>query len=339
MKLNANQLRTALDRPSDDIRFYLLHGPDESGALDLAARLARAMGDDAERIDLDAALLKADPARLATEAASLALFGGRRYIRIADANDDCLEAVALLLDAARAGNPVVAIGAALKNTSKLVKLALDSPAAAAHACYAAEAGEGERLARAIAADHGLRTAGRSAARLVAASGGDRAIITREVEKFALYLDAAPDRPATLDDTVLDALSADASEAQISAAVNALVSGDAAMLGEELARLGESGTSLIAVLRGILRRLLTLMEMRVAIDRGAAADKVLDQHRVFFRDKPVYERALRRWSVAAIGAAISEISRAERAVKRSGSAGELLAAAACVRIARAVARQR
>lgn len=339
MKANANQIRAALDRPSDDIRLYLLHGPDESGAFDLAARLARAMGADAERIDLDTETLRADPARLAAEAASLALFGGRRHIRIADATDDCLAAIEPLLSAPRAGNPVVAIGATLRNTSKLVKRVLDTPMALAHACYAPDAGDGERLARTIAAEHGLRAVGNVASRLFAACGGDRAIIAREVEKFALYLDAAPERPATLDDAVLDALSADASEAQISGAVNALIGGDAAALGEELARLGEGGASLIPLLRGVLRHLLTLNDMRSAADRGEPIDRLLAPPRVFFRDKPMYERALRRWSLPAIGAAITEIARAERLVKQPGSAGDVIAAAACVRLARAAGRAR
>ena len=43
--VKANQARSrAIDTPSPDIRLYLLHGPDEVGAHELAERLARAMG-------------------------------------------------------------------------------------------------------------------------------------------------------------------------------------------------------------------------------------------------------------------------------------------------------
>ena len=68
MKANAGQIRQALSRPSADIRLYLLHGPDEAGASELARLLAEAMGREAERIDLDSATLKSDPARLTDEA-------------------------------------------------------------------------------------------------------------------------------------------------------------------------------------------------------------------------------------------------------------------------------
>src|SRR4051812_19264128 len=150
VKANANQIRAAIDAASPDIRLYLLHGPDESGAQEIAARLARTMGPDAERVDLEPSMLKSSPGRLADEAASLSLFGTARHIRIAGAGDECLEAVALLLETERAGNPVVAIAPSLKATSKLVKLAIGAPRAMSFACYLPEGGDAEKIAVAIA---------------------------------------------------------------------------------------------------------------------------------------------------------------------------------------------
>ncbi len=103
VKANANQIRAAIDAASPDIRLYLLHGPDESGAQEIAARLARTMGPDAERVDLESSTLKSNPGRLADEAASMSLFGSARHIRISGAGDECTEAFTLLLDAERAG--------------------------------------------------------------------------------------------------------------------------------------------------------------------------------------------------------------------------------------------
>src|SRR3546814_20690612 len=76
------------------------------------------MGPEAERIDLDGAALKIDPARLADEAASISLFGGARWIRVTLAGDEALPAIEGLLQAAQAGNPVIAIGGPLKTSSK-----------------------------------------------------------------------------------------------------------------------------------------------------------------------------------------------------------------------------
>lgn len=334
MKASAPQLRAALDAANPAIRLYLLHGPDESGARDWAQRLARALGPDAERIDIDPQSLKSDPARLATEAASLSLFGGARHIRISGIGDESLDALIQLLGIERAGNPVVAIGPALKATSKIVKLALAAPAAMSFACYPLDAGEFDRLAAAIASEHGLRTTPQTARRLVAASGGDRAILTREIEKIALYLDTAPDRPGQLDDAAIDAIGADLGEAELSRAIEATISGDAAALGLELARLSEAAISPIPLLRGLVRRLMTIAELRAEVDRGAVINDVIERHRIFFRERASTARALKVWSPVRISGAVDHLRQAERALMSAATAGPVLADAACLAVARA-----
>ena len=285
MKANANQIRAAIDAPGPDIRLFLLHGPDESGAAELAARLARSMGPDAERIDLDGATLKTDPARLADEAASLSLFGGARHIRVSAAGEECADAFTGLIDAERAGNPVVAIAPTVKASGKIVKLAIASPRAMAFACYAPDGADADRLAAAIAREHGLRTTGDTAHRLASASGGDRAVMSREIEKLALYLDAAPDRPGEIDNDALDAVGADLGEAEMSRAIEAAIDGRVADIGPELARLTEAGVSPIPVLRGLVRRLMALAEMRADIEGGGTISDVIERHRCSSEKRP------------------------------------------------------
>jgi DNA polymerase-3 subunit delta len=339
VKANANQIRAALDAPSPDIRLYLLHGPDEAGAAELARRLARSVGPDAERIDLEPTTLRGDPARLADEAASISLFGGARYVRVSGAGEESLAAFETLLGAEAAGNPVVAIAPLVKSSAKIVKLAIGSPRAMAFACYVPDGAEADRLAATIAREHGLRTTGDVARRLATASGGDRAVMTREIEKLALYLDAEPDRPAEIDDAALDAVGADLGEGEMSRAIEAAVDGRVADVGIELARLGEAGVSPIPLLRGLVRRLMTLAEMRGDIAGGASIDEVIARHRVFFREKAATTRALSRWTPPQLSAAIERARIAERAMMGSATAGDVLAESAFVTIARIAARSR
>ena len=336
MKANAAQIRKALGRTDGNIRLFLLHGPDEAGAYELAALLAAAMGATAERFDLDPAVLKADPARLADEAASLSLFGEARYIRVTGAGEESLDAFAALLEAENAVNPVMAIAPSVRTAAKIVKLAIASPFAMAYACYPPEARDAERSAVQIASDHGLRPASGVPARLVEASGNDRAILTREIEKFALYLDAAADRPKELDHHVVDLLGADAGDTAISAVVDAIVEGRVADLGTEFARTGEAGASPIPWLRQLARRLIALAQMRSEIDRGENPATVMKRHRIFFREEAQTARTLRIWKPAMFARALTRINAAERAVMAPNNAGRVLAEAEALTIARGIA---
>lgn len=339
MKANASQLRQAIDAANPAIRLYLLHGPDESGAREWAARLGRAMGPDAERVDLDGATLKSDPGRLATEAASLSLFGGARHIRVAAMGEESADAIALLLQAEQAGNPVVAIAPSVKASGKLVKLAIAAPAAMAFPCYVPTGADAGRLAAAIAGEHGMRTNGPTAARLFAASGGDRAVLTREIEKLALYLDAAPERPMTLDDASIDAVGADLGDAEISRVVEAALDGEVAVLGAELALLDEAGVSPIPLLRALVRRFMLLAELRGDVDAGVSINDVIERHNVFFKEKAGTARALRLWTSLRITIAIDRLRQAERALMSAASAGDVIAQSACLAIARTARSQR
>lgn len=337
MKASAAQVRAAVDKPNPATRLYLFHGPDEAGAADLAERLARALGPDVERVDLDMKALREQPGRLADEAASLSLFGGVRYVRLMGADEGASEAISLLLATERAGNPVVAIGPGLKASGKLVKAAIAAPAAMAHGCYVPEGIEATKLAANVAREHGLRLTGDVPQRLAQACGGDRAILAREIEKLALYLDAAPDRPRDADNAALDAIGADLGDTDLGDAIGAVLDGRVADVGAELARLGDGIA--IPLMRQLARRLQAMAEMRIDLDRSGDVDQVLEKHRVFFREKAATGRALRRWNAPQIARAIDRVRETERAIMRSASAGEVLAEAECIAIARAAARTR
>lgn len=336
MKANAQQVRAAVDRPRADVRLILLHGPDAGVAADLAARFARAVAG-AERVDLDGAQLRSDPARLADEAASMSLFGDRRWIRVTNATEEALAAVQALLDLPRA-DPALVLAPGVKAGGKLVRLGNDHPRAVAHACYPPTPADLERLAAGLARDAGLRCAPPVAARLAAAGGGDLSVLAREVEKLALYLDADADRPADLDMAALDAVGADLGEAEAGELVDAVVAGAPDRVAEEVARLRGAGTSPIPWLRQLQRRLLALAAMRAEVDRGEAADKVMERHRVFFREKEATARALRAWPPALLARALARVREAERAVVAPGNAGTVLAESAVEAIARAQARR-
>lgn len=340
MKAQRGQIEKALAAPQPEQRLFLLHGPDESGSRDLAARLAKAMGSEAERIDLTGPALKADPARLADEAASMSLFGGARFIRIDPAGDEILEAVQALLDAPPGGNPVVAIAGALRKESKLLKLALASSQILAFASYAPEGNEADRLAIAMARDMGLRIHADIARRLADATSGDRGLLARELEKLALFADAAPDRPGEIDGDALDALGAATDEGDLSRLVDAVLGGRADGAEAELTRLSGEAIEGIPVIRALLRRLLLLAAMRAEADRTSPdAAPVSPGKPLFWKDKESISQQLARWTPTALETAIRRLAAAERLVKAPGCPGEAVVDEELLAISRAAARMR
>ncbi|MEO8722058.1 MAG: DNA polymerase III subunit delta [Sphingobium sp.] len=341
MKANKGQIERALDAPAADIRLFLLYGPDEAGSIALAKRLERAMGPGAERIDLDSATLKGDPARLSDEAASFSMFGDKRWIRLSGFGDEVLGAIEALLQGERAGNPVVALGGPLKGTSKLVKLCLDHAAVMTFASYLPDEREAAQIAVALAHELGLRLSTDLARRIADLTGGDRALMAGEIDKIALYLDAAPERPAEATAEALNALSAEAIESDSTPLINAVMGGDLDMLHHELAMLDIRGASLASIFRPLLSRALMIATIRAELDRGGRLDAAMDSvgKAIFWKEKPVVQRQVKRWNARAIARAIQRLSLAERATRDSRNAGDLVVRHELLTIARQAARER
>lgn len=340
MKAKRGEIERALDKPGTT-RLFLLHGADVAGSNALAARLAAALGPDVERVPLAPATLKGDPALLADEAAAFSLFGGKRLILVEGGGDELLDAVQLLLAAPALGNPVAVITGVLKKTSKLLSLAEASPHALANAGYVPEGRDADRMVIDLGRAAGLGISPELARRLGEASAGDRAMLAFELDKFALYLDAAPDRPAVLEADVVDTLSADADDGDPSRVVDAVLDGDVRGLDRELALLLAGGGEPIVLLRALTRRLMLLAKHRVHVERGQSVDSVIASvgKSLFFRDKPAVTRQLGRWSADRLATAMARASDAERDVKSPGSLGADAVGETLFAIANAGARRR
>lgn len=336
MKATPEQVARALDKPGPDCRFYLLYGPDESGSRAIAARIDKGMGADAERIDLSTAALKADPALLADEAASISLFGGARHIRIDPCDDSVIEAIEALLEAGSAGNPTVAVAGNLRKDAKLLKLALAHPHAMAAANYVPEGRKADDVAIEIAQELGLRLQNDAARAIVAATGADRALMTRELEKLALFVDASPEAPKPADAAAFAQIGAVSDESDMSAIVDAVMGGRPDKAAAELALIGAAEA--IGVVRALLRRLAQIAPLRAEVAGGKSIDAVMADagKAIFWKDQKIVAGLLGRWNPDRITAATLRLTQLERAYKRSGTAGLVLVGEELVTIARAAA---
>ncbi|HEX8578371.1 MAG TPA: DNA polymerase III subunit delta [Allosphingosinicella sp.] len=321
VKAAKGQIDRAVRAPGE-WRFFLLYGPDDSGSRALAKAAGKAMGDEAERIDLSGSELKNDPARLPDEASSISLFGGARYIVVEPAGDECHAAVEALLQSPPAGNPVILVGGALKPASKLLKLALAEPTALVHASYAPEGQEADRLAMDKARELGLIIRPDLARRLASACGGNRAVLASELEKLALFVDATPESPKQADHDALDAIGAAQEEGDLSRFVDAVSAGRPDVLGDELARLASQGIEGIPLIRAVLRRMTMLSRLRAEVDRGNNPGAVMASHgkAIFWKEKDAIAAQLRSWRSDLLAKSVGRLLEAERQAKASGGLG-------------------
>ena len=341
MKANRPQVERALRAPAADTRFFLLYGPDESSSRALARLLAGAAGPGAERVDLSGSELRGDPARLADEAASISLFGGARYIIVEPAGDECLAAVEALVEATTAGNPVALVAGALKPASKLLKLALAAPCALAFASYVPEGKDADRLVLELGREMGLGMSPDVARRIADGAGGNRALITQELGKLALFVDAAPERPMQLSHEALDAVGAAVDEGDLSRLVDSVSGGDTQALESELNRLAGQGIEGIALVRAVLRRMLLLSKLRAEVERGSSVSAVMasEGKAIFWKEKDTVAAQLGRWRSDLLAKGMGRLLYAERQVKASGGLGPIAVDEELFAICRQAARLR
>lgn len=313
MKANKGGIGRAVDQPNPDIRFYLFHGPDEAQSRALAARLLEALG--AAKFVVNGAAIKADPASLADEAGALSLFGGKRLVWIEPAGKEIEEGVAALLEGPSTENAVVAIAGTLTKTSPLLKLAEASVLAVAYAAYAPEGQDAQRMVIDLGRRFGLKISPAVAARLADSAENDQAVVSQELQKLSLYIDASPHAPKDLDHGAIDELGADCSEGDFQRLADLALGGEIEALSDELAKLPAAGSEAIPIVRSLQRRLLMLAPARARMETGERLDAVMASlgRVLFWKDKSAVQHMLQKWSADDLATVADRASKLERSL--------------------------
>jgi DNA polymerase-3 subunit delta len=311
VKASKQAIGRAVDQPNRQTRFYLFHGPDEAQSRALGARLVQSLG--ASKFVVASGAAKSDPAMLADEAGAMSLFGGARAIWIEPAGDEIAGAVEALLEAPSLESPVIAIAGALRKSSNLLKIAEASPHAVAFAAYLPEGQDAERMVAEVGRSFGLKINPTVAARIGGAAGNDQALVSQELQKVALYLDASPHSPKELDHEALDAVGTDTAEGDLTRLADLALSGEIETLADELARLHSGGSEGIPVVRSLQRRLMMLAPARARIERGESADAVMTSlgKSLFWKDKAMVGRMLSSWDAQRLAKVAERAGRLER----------------------------
>lgn len=336
MKIAVSRVDQFIRSPDPAVRAMLIYGPDGGLVRERADALARQVVDDLDdafRVsELDTALLNKDPARLAYEAAVLAMTGGRRVVRLRPASDQQADVIASFL-ADPTGQALILVEAGeLPPRSKLRKAFESSKIAAALPCYA---DEGDALGRFIdqtATALGLTIEPIALRFLTAALGGDRLMTRTEIEKLALYM--GDEKRITL--AHAEACIGDSSILTLDAIAIAAAGGDMAAVERGLARAYLEGAVAVPVLRATARHLQRLHLMAGARERGDSVERALKAMRppLHFKLEKALVGQSRNWPTDRVARAMEIVLDAERACKTTGLPAEAICGRALIRVAAA-----
>jgi DNA polymerase-3 subunit delta len=284
--------------------------------------------------ELSVETLGADPARFADEMASLPMLGGRRLVRVRDADDVLFTAIDRFLSSPPTGDSVAILEAGeLDKRSKLRLRIEDDPNAIALPSYQEEGRALDATIATLLKEQGFSIARDALQELGGLLPPDRLGVRSEVNKLVTYAHDRKEKRIALAD--IDALIAAAGGQNVDAAIDAAAGGERATLDALLNRLAAEGTAPIQILRGAQRHFLRLYEAASLMGaENIGAGEAIKRLRppVFFKKEEAMAAQLRRWSAPRIARALALLLEAEAKGKNTGMPAELLAQRALLSLA-------
>jgi DNA polymerase-3 subunit delta len=342
MKIKASDADRFAAKPDARIRAVLVYGPDSGLIRERMNALARSVVDDLSdpfRVaDLTDGDLRQDPARLADEAASIAMLGGRRVVRIRGAGDMLAKTFESFLGDPKGDALIVVEGGDLGPRSSLRKLFEEEPNAAAIPCYADDAATLEdTICKRLARD-GLAPEPAALQYLTSHLGNDRGVTLNELEKLALYMGPKAGKDEKRAVTLADvrACVGDNADSSLDDVVDAATGGDLPALDVALARARSADLSPIAMLNALSRHLIQLHLALAEIETGTPADAALRTIRppVHFSRAGALRRQLSLWNRRRLDRALALVAEADTQCKTTGLPEGAICGQTLLRIAQA-----
>lgn len=335
MKVQPRNADAFLRRPDAGVRAVLIYGPDSGLVRERAQTLARGivsdLADPFRVTELKADQITGDGARLFDEMAAMSLTGGRRLIRLRDAEEGVTPAFQALLKAPPGGDSLVLVeGGDLGKSSKLRTLFENSDAAAAIACYVESEEELAGTITRILSEQGLSIEPDARDWLAGNLVGDRGIARGELDKLALYMMGG--KRVTLDD--VRAVIGDSGALEMDEPALAAADGDLADIDRSLGRLFAEGMSPVPILRAAQRHFQRLQLAAYHMSRGQTPQQALKALRppVFFKMEAQMTAQVRRWTLPLLAQALDRLMEAEAMSKRTNMPDETLTSRAFFQVA-------
>jgi DNA polymerase III subunit delta len=292
-------------KPAPNIFLYLVFGTDAGLIAERAQRIIAGSIDDLKdpfqflRISGDE--LAADPLRLADEANTIPMFGGRRAIAIDAQGKSFAAALEPILAKPPLDCTIVIEAGALKRDASLRKLCESNPRAAAIECYPDSAKDVAQLIDSELRADNLTIDPEARAFLVSLLGEDRLTTRAEIAKLALYARGAG--AVTIDH--ITAIVAEASSLALDTAIDGAFEGDLRAVEKTAERVFSEGGDYNALLGAALRHATALHRARLDAESGRGPGG----GGFGFRRSPAFERHVRAWPSERLARTIVALNQA------------------------------
>ena len=315
-----------IERLPKEIRFCLVHGPDEGLTHERAKAVIRALigadPDPLRLVRLDGDAVARDPGALADEAYAVPMFGGARAIWIDAQARDLLPALEPLFARPPTDCAIVVKAGQLRKGSGLRAAFETSPIRAAIECYSDDPNALEALIEAEARAAGLSVAPDARAALVALTGADRQTTRGEIAKLMLY--ARGKSPITAED--VEAIVSDAAPSNLDEVVDQALLGDLGAVETSLTRFFHEGGEADLLLMRLVQRLILLHRLRLEMDQGRPFEAACQ---ALFVKLPIsarraLARQAERWTSESIARQLPAVRLASARVRGDSRLAEVLA---------------
>ena len=330
--IKASDAEAFLARPDPARPVVLIFGPDAGLVSERATALIKASVDDVNDpfslVRIEAEELSANPARLAEEAQTIPLFGGRRAVWAKAGSRNIAPAVEAVLGLPAIECRLVIEAGDLRRNAPLRVLCERAKNAAALPCYADTERDLARLVDSEMRAAGLALKPDARAMLIPLLGGDRAASRNELRKLALYAHGR----AEIDVDDIAAVVSDASALALDELIDTAFAGRPSDLEAQLAKVRAAGSSVGSIFFAAQRQLAQLHKWRTAIESGAPFSIDSVQPPLHFRRKDAVGAALRQWNAARLTALMAELADAVLASRRTSALADTIAERALLAIA-------
>ncbi len=334
MKLTGARATRFLEKPPADIIGVLLFGPDRGlvKARSLAlTNIFMPNADDAFGTTiLTADDLSSDPARLTDEMSALSLLGDDRLVRLRLDHERNGAAISKLIkqfdtEPQKAEAKLIIEAGDMTPRSAIRKVCEASAHFAAIGCYAASAKDIGEQVKATLSDIGIQIHLDALEAWVPLLEGDHALAAGEIEKMALYKGYGKVEDAIVSVADIRAVAAGGQSASIDTIIMQMMSGDVEGSDASYRRAMSGKLNPVAVLIGLQRHLLRLIEVSMTMDKGENVGQAMRTLRppVFGMQQDMFKRHISLWPLGMLRRALVQSQKAEREIKTAAAPTEAI----------------